>query len=169
MDRRNVLLALASAVALGPISSAAEATGLAVGGRFVGPREYRAMALMGGEFAIETSRLALQRSRNPAVRQFAQAEIAEQVNVAASLGARPGTVPPRPDQVALVQRLAALRGGPRFDRAYVRGQILGHQELFQLNASYAQAGADPQGSFVANSSLPIIQQHLSVLRQLRRA
>ena len=87
---------------------------------------YRLADLMGGEYAIETSKLALQRSRNAAVRRFAQLEIEEQVSVAAALGATPGSVAPRPDQIALVQKLAAMRSGPAFDRAYIMGQIKGH-------------------------------------------
>ena len=166
MDRRDALLALASAVGLAPFALTEAAAQMAAP---VGPDEYRAMALMGGEFSIETSRLALERSRDPAVRQFANVEIDEQVKIAASLGSSPGAVPPRPDQIALVQRLAATPPGRGFDQAYVRGQILGHQELLQLNSTYAQAGFDFQGSQVASASLPIIQQHLSVLGQLRRA
>ncbi len=162
MDRRSMLLGLAGAVALAPEA-------IARGGRFVDPREYRAIALMGGEFAIETSRLALERSRHPGVRQFAQLEINEQVAVAASLGTRPGGTGLRPDQVAVLRRLAATPPGERFDQLYVHGQIAGHRELLELNIAFSQSGVDGVLRAVANVAVPSIQTHLTILNGLQRA
>lgn len=167
MNRRGLLSLLAGGtVTAGTVPFAA---GAAFGQRFVGPREYRQMALMGGEFAIQTSRLALDRASNPRVQEFAQLEINEQVALAASLGAAPGGVPLRPDQAQLLQQLAATPPGSRFDRSYVRGQIIGHEESLALNSSYAQAGQDTLGRSVANLAVPSIQTHLTILARLPRA
>jgi putative membrane protein len=125
------------------------------------------MILMGGEFAMQTSQLALERARMPAVRNFAQLEINEQLGVAASLGGTPGATPLRPDQAALVQQLAAL-SGPRFDRMYVEGQVLGHEELLALNTTVLRSRADPTGVTVANLAVPSIQTHLRVLNRLQQ-
>jgi putative membrane protein len=164
MDRRTALLALASAVALAPQSLGATPLPRAA----LSPRSYRMAALMGGDFAILTSELALQRSRNPHVRRFAQLEINEQVSVAASLGARPGTAGLRPDQAALFDELAATPASPRFDRLYVRGQIIGHRELLGLNDAYRRrAAGDPTGLAVANLAVPSIETHLTILSQMK--
>jgi putative membrane protein len=164
MDRRTALLALASAVALAPQSLSATTPHRVT----LSPRGYRMAALMGGDFAILTSELALQRSRNPHVRRFAELEIHEQVSVAASLGAQPGTAGLRPDQAALFDQLNATRPSPRFDQLYVRGQIIGHRELLGLNSAYRRASAgDPTGLAVANLAVPSIETHLTILGRLR--
>src|SRR5438093_1094498 len=110
MDRRSVLLALAAVVSTAPMVAAQPLIRTS-------PDQFRLAELMGGEFAILTSRLALERSRNPNVRNFAQLEINEQTAVAAALGATPGGVPPRPDQMAIVQQLQSMTPGRQFDRA----------------------------------------------------
>jgi putative membrane protein len=166
MNRRSLLAALAGAAAA---PGAWLATGTARAQGAVDLQRYRVMALMGGEFAIQTSRLALERAADSQVQEFAQLEINEQVAFAASLRARPGGAPVRPDQAQLLQQLAATPSGSRFDRAYVRGQIAGHEELLALNTAYAQGGADTVGRAVANLAVPSIQTHLSILGRLRRA
>jgi len=161
MDRRAALVALAGTI---PFAQ----TALAQSGP-IGPDQYRLMALMGGDFAIRTSQLALQRTQNAGARQFAQLEINEQTAVAASLGARPGGVPLRPDQAAMVQQLSAMPPGARFDAMYVRGQIMGHRELLSLNTTYLQSGTgDALGIAVANVAVPSIQTHLTILSRLQR-
>ena len=161
MHRRDLLISLAGAAALGPFAASAQSGGA------LGPDQFRLVALQGGEFATQSSQVALERSRNGAVRQFAQLEINEQAAFAGSLGAQPGSVPLRADHAAMLQQLASLQG-PRFDRLYVQGQIMGHQELLQINGAYAQAGADPVGQAVAQVAVPSIQTHLSILDRMRR-
>jgi len=161
MDRRTALLALAGASVL-PFapSASAESAPLGLG-------QHRLLVLEGGKFAIQTSRLALERSRNAAVRRFAELEIAEQTAIAVSLGSRPGTTPLRPDHAAMVQQLASLSGS-RFDAMYVRGQVLGHEELLTINTSFLQSGGGVAVSTaVANVAVPSIQTHLVLLGGLR--
>jgi putative membrane protein len=134
----------------------------------ISPDQFRGMELMDGDFAIQTSQLALARSRAPAILNFAQLEINEQMGIAAALGTRPGGIPIRPDQAGIVHRLASMAPGRAFDRAYVMGQIAGHREFLALNASYSGNGFDFQGNSVARSALPTIQMHLSMLSRLQR-
>ncbi|WP_210347629.1 DUF4142 domain-containing protein [Bradyrhizobium diazoefficiens] len=129
-------------------------------------RDFRTADLMGGSFAMQTSQLALTRTGNPDIINFANAEIAEQVRVASALNAAPGSAPLRSDHAALLQRLQAAPSGP-FDRMYVQGQIRGHRELLALNNSYLRTGSNPGEQQVAQMSLPIIQRHLAILSNLR--
>src|SRR5205807_5008337 len=87
MERRSFLLALAG---IGVVGTRAEA-------RISPVADFRTRDLMGGEFAMETSRLALSKTGNPDIINFANAEIAEQVQVANALAAVPGTAPMRSD------------------------------------------------------------------------
>ena len=159
MNRRHLLLGAMAAVS-GPALLAGSAQAF-----FMGSSQYRLAALEAGEFAIATSQIALATSRSPRIRRFAEAEIAEQMNIAAQLGGRPGEVRLRPDHVAMIEQLQAA--SPRsFDALYVRGQTMGHQELYTINTAYA-AGADAREQSVAAAGLPLIQRHLSVLARLR--
>src|SRR4051794_34376851 len=157
MERRDFLLALAGLALSGTSALAARS-----------PRaDFRTADLMGGEFAMRTSRLALTRTGNPDIVNFANAEIAEQLQVAALLGAAPGTAPLRADHAALLARLEAMPGGGAFNDAYVKGQIAGHRELLALNRGVLRAGRGGLEQQVAQTSLPIIERHLSILGGLR--
>lgn len=156
MERRSFLLALA---AFGLVAKAADARPV--------PKDFRSAALTGGSFAMMTSQLALTKTGNRDVIDFAKAEIAEQVQVAEALSASPGTAPLRRDHATGLARLRGIAAGSGFDRAYVQGQIVGHRELLALNQSYLQTGRDPQVQGVAQMSLPIIQRHLAILNNLR--
>jgi putative membrane protein len=130
--------------------------------------DFRMADLVGGEFAMRSSRLALAKTSNPDVINFANAEIAEQVQVASALGALPGAAPLRSDHAAMMARLEGTPGGGAFDAMYVKGQILGHRELLALNTSYLKSGRDPQELSVAQMSVPLIQSHLAILNGMRR-
>jgi putative membrane protein len=121
--------------------------------------------LMVGGVAMQSSQLALQRSRNPQIRSFAELEVSEQAATASALGAQPGSVPPSPEMTAMLEQLASLSGS-RFDRMYVMGQIQGHQQLLALNEANAQGGDDVSRA-VGLISVPAIQTHLQILSHLR--
>jgi putative membrane protein len=157
MERRSFLFALGGAMVLARQAAARPAQQV----------EFRTADLMGGEFAMQTSNVALIKSSSPDIIQFANAEIAEQLNIATALAAAPGTAPLRRDQALVLTRLQRLPAGRGFDAMYVRGQIAGHQELLALNSTYLRSGNDRQFETVAMMSLPIIQQHLSVLNGMR--
>ena len=138
------------------------------GGGFGGGQDaFRAAALQDGSYAIQTSQIALARSRNRDVRQFAQLEINEQVSLAAALGVQAAPMPLRPDQAEIVQRLQNA-SGRSFDALYVEGQIAGHEELLTLNTAYSQDGQDLAERRVAVVAVPSIQTHLSILHRLQR-
>lgn len=159
MDRRLALFALAGALPLAAgLGGRAEAQ---LGG------DMRMMALMGGEFSLQSSQLALQRSRNARVRQFAQLESNEQIAYAAAMGSGPGAVPLRQDHAALLEQMSRSSGAA-FDRLYLQGQMAGHRELFQINQSMAQGGADPVGRAVATVAVPSIQTHMTMLGAMTR-
>lgn len=158
MERRSFLLTIAALAFAGTRVQARTRTGIS---------DFRDKDLMGGSFALTTSRVALTRSANPDIIDFANAEIAEQVQVAEALGAESGSVPLRPDHAALLSQLGSTPLGATFDRMYVQGQIRGHHELLALNDSYLRAGHNPQDQAVARMSLPIIHRHLAILNSLR--
>jgi len=124
-------------------------------------------ALMGGDFATAMSRLALRRGSSDAVRTFADLEITEQAATAAAFGARPGAAGLSPRHAAIVQELEGMRGDS-FDRAYITGQIAGHEELLAVHRRYARTGADPMARGASTVGVTGIQTHLVMLNSMAR-
>jgi putative membrane protein len=128
--------------------------------------DFRLRELMGGGFALKSSQLATAKSEHPGVVSFAHSEIAEQLQIANILGAIPGEAPLRADHSRSLARLQAAEPGPEFSTIYVRDQLRGHEELYTLNQTYLQIGRNGHLRSVAESSLPLIEQHLATLKQL---
>ncbi len=76
------------------------------------------------------------------------------------------STPLRPDHAQMLQQLQSMTGRS-FDRMYVQGQIMGHNEALALTSAYAQSGFDTQGRSVATLAVPSIQTHLTILSRLR--
>lgn len=128
---------------------------------------FAAMAGSSDLFEIESSRLALERSRNPAVRSFAQMMIdhhtrTTQDMMAAAQRAGLNLPPPTmlPPQAAALERVRSA-GMSDFDATYKREQIAGHEQALMLHQNYASGGDLPAFRDVATRTVPIIQQHLS--------
>lgn len=133
---------------------------------------YIATAASGDLFEIESSRLALQMSRNPELLSFAQMLIDDHSRMSNELMAashRAGLNPPPPQMLPRHQdMLARLRSvGPNeFDRAYKAEQIVAHQEALNLHRTYADGGDLPPLPDVAARAVPIIQAHLAHAERL---
>ena len=122
-------------------------------------------------FALATSQLAMQRAENPLVRTFAQMEAEEQMafNEARRMAGLPLPSPSMMDagEQQLMQQLQSLRGA-EFDRAFVQGQIRGHNELLQTHSAIAQSGSRPEERMLATVAVPAIKSHLSMLSGIQQ-
>lgn len=67
----------------------------------------------------------------------------------------------------LMQQLQSARG-PEFDRAYIMGQIRGHQELLNTHSAIAQSGATKEERMLATVAVPAIKTHLSMLQGIQQ-
>lgn len=135
-------------------------------------RQFIVTAGEAGLANIAMGQLALRRSNNTQVRQFAQAEIAEQQQVKQNLSrvaprlnvALPTA--PGPKYQSLLQRLSQL-SGEQFDRAYLyEGGINAHLENAATFQREAQFGQEPSVVAIANGGLPTIQQHFTTASSL---
>ena len=125
-------------------------------------------------FEIQSSRLALQRSRNPAVRHLARQMIADHTALAARMnamlarnGIRPS--PPVLDSAHryLLRQLAATPA-PAFDRVYLGQQLNAHVQALSLLSRYERGGTNPVLRSGAANALPVVEQHLAMPRQMER-
>ena len=127
---------------------------------------FRAMALQSDAFEISSSQLALQRSRNPAVRSFAQQMIQDHSMTSQALGVPAGSaVALDARHASMLNQLAPL-GGRAFDVAYAQMQVMAHQEAVGMFAAYAQGGVDPAMRAFAQQVLPSLQMHLTMAQRL---
>ena len=167
MIRRMALTAVTAALATPflPIVAepavAAQAHGLTKG-------QYRRRTLKLGTLARLTCEIALRVAENPAVKQFATFEVAEQTTLAKVLTDR-DYLPPVQFTAAEQQvlgQLSAIVGG-NFDRLYVDVQTQGHQELKEVQLRYLQDGKDRDPIHIAKLALTVIEEHLTHLADLK--
>ncbi len=129
------------------------------------------VASMSNLTEITTSRLALQRSSNAAVRAYAQRMITEHTRAQAELNAiaaqkgvrladKPGA-----DQRLLYNRLTTL-SGTAFDAAYKNVQVNSHALTLDLIQTYRSIGKDQQTLAYAAKIQPAVADHLVDARAL---
>lgn len=160
MNRRNILAGMALAGVL-PVAARALAQGRKQDGA-------KAKALMGGTFALETSKLAKQHGSSAAVKTFAELEISEQQAVAQAFGAEPGAAALDDQHKSMLQKLEAAKGA-EFDRMYIDGQIKGHQELLAIHKDYAKSGTDEMARGASIVAVPAIETHLAMLKTIQKS
>jgi putative membrane protein len=128
---------------------------------------YMTMASSGDLFEIESSRLALQMSQNPAVRNFAQMLIddhtrmsTEMMTAARGAGLTPPTPQLLPHHNEMLNRLRAA-SATDFDMMYRQEQLTAHQEALNLHRTYAEQGDRAALKAVASRAVAPIQMHLT--------
>jgi putative membrane protein len=122
-------------------------------------------------FEIRSSQLALQRSRSPAVRRFAERMIADHSKSSQQLGAlaqAKGIVLPSeldPEQQRMMMALDNTRR--IFDREYFRQQAFAHQATASAYQTEISSGYDADLRGFAQQTLPIVQDHLAMAQRMR--
>ncbi len=135
-------------------------------------RKFAMTAAMGGMSEVEMARLALTKASSDAVKQYAQKMIddhtannAELMQIATTKGL---TLPTAPDAKhrAMMAKMARLSGA-EFDRQYI--MMAGHkdhQKMEKLFRDESMRGRDADLKAFAAKTLPVVQQHLQMARDL---
>ena len=126
-----------------------------------------AQATQSNTFEIVSSRLALERAKDPAVERIAEHLIHDHTMAQeklAATAAEVGIEAPAPslnaEQQATVDALKGLWGNA-FDEAYLQAQVKAHQEAIALFVGFASVDANPRPlRLLAIATLPILGQHL---------
>jgi putative membrane protein len=141
----------------------------------LGSAQFVSQATVSNTFEIETSRLALARSRRPDVRRFAQEMISDHTAAARRMAVvlrSSGQAPAAPVMLdaphrAMVEDLQSTAPGG-FDRAYIDMQANAHGEAIALFSSYASSGDNPALAQFARNTLPVLQMHAQHVRSLEQ-
>ena len=122
---------------------------------------------------IESSRLALQVSANPAVRSFAEMIIADHTWLAGNMtaaGKAAGALPAPPEALMPLDqaKIDQLRATPAtvFDGSYRDMQVAAHQQAISLFRTYAAQGDNPILRTMASRTIPMLERHLAAAEAL---
>jgi len=124
-----------------------------------------------GAAELKDANLAVHKSQDRAVKQFAEHMIQEHTEANDKLRtlAVEGKVdlPSHPSikQSAEHAKLNVLNG-PTFDKQFVEGQIRAHRNAIELFQDEAANGTNPKARDFARDSLPMLQSHLKEARKL---
>ncbi len=124
-----------------------------------------------GLFEIQSSTLALQRTKNEDIKKFAQKMIDDHTAAAEKLKEtlKQANLPEPTETVeehqeVLNQLIASNE--PAFDRRYIRDQRQAHQEAIALLEGYEKRGDNNALKQLAASLLPTIKEHLQLAENL---
>ncbi len=132
-------------------------------------RRFMRQAAQAGLFEVKKSKLALARSDNQDVRDFAARMIRDHTKanqelkqLAASKGVR---LPHRPNahQRRIIRRLARLEGR-HFDCAYMAVQVRAHLQAIAIFRREVRHGHNPAVRAYAARNLPVLRMHLRMAR-----
>jgi putative membrane protein len=141
--------------------------------RKVDDKKFVENAALGGMAEVELGKLATQKASSDAVKQFGQKmvddhskandqlkEIAskENISIPASLDSK---------HQSRIEKLSKL-SGPDFDKAYVKDQLKDHKKDVSQFKSEAENGSNPNIKQFASTTLPILQEHLSMVQDLNK-
>lgn len=139
------------------------------------PQEFVDRAAKSDAFEIAASRLAATNAASAEVKEFARMMIeahtqsSTKLKTAAAAASQALTPNPAPTQEQS-DDLAELRGlkGAAFDEEYIDGQVEVHEDALALIKKYAADGTEEPLKTAAREMVPIIEQHLTQVRQMDR-
>ena len=134
-------------------------------------QKFAQQAATGDMFEIKSSQLALQRSRNPAVRRYAQMMVDEHTMTSQKLmtvAAQKGIALPNDVEPTQQRTLADLQGARgSFDRQYMAAQVSSHRDTQMIMRTQISTGTDPDLTAAARETLPLVERHLAQAERMR--
>jgi putative membrane protein len=135
--------------------------------------EFVAKASAGNLFEVESSRLALSRTKTEGVKAFATKMVDDHTSASTKLkqilSQAKITAPPEKLDARHQTILDTLKktDAASFDKGYVDAQYNAHVETIALFKSYAAAGDNAQLKAFAQQMVPTLQSHLDHVAKLR--
>jgi putative membrane protein len=133
-------------------------------------------AASGDMFEIQSSQIALQKTSDQAVKDFAEQMITDHSKTSAELkslidsGKAKGALPTALDssQQSMLDKLKNLSGSD-FTQQYRDDQLKGHKDAVDLFRRYAKGGDNDALKAWAQQTLPTLQHHLEMAQNLDQA
>jgi putative membrane protein len=135
-------------------------------------RTFISQAAYGSLSEVALGQLAMQQASNTEVRAFGQQMVNEHtrmnedlIAIATSKGVTPPSAPD-PGRQAVSAQLAQLEGA-EFDRQYTTQQLADHEATLTLLQGEASSGQDPELRSFAERYVPVVEDHVAMLRRLQ--
>jgi putative membrane protein len=170
---KRFLIAVAAVTAtMCAVAPGADAQQLERGVRNMSAESFAQNLGSGNQFEIQSSMIALQKSNNEAVKQFAHKMVedhqAADQKLKDTLKAANLPVPSVVVDVTHMQKLDNLKVADiDFDRHYIQAQREAHRDTVKLLENYIQRGDNAQLKQFATNLLPTIKHHLEMADTLR--
>jgi putative membrane protein len=185
MDRRIIVASLCLLPFTPRLALAQDSGAMPAAGGF--DRTHLEKTQMVGSLSLETSRMALEKTKNKWIKQFAEFEVAEQETIAdvlkamtepqmtASTATTATSGRPEDHAAASLDPQAAVKAdklskatGTDFDHQYLALQTDGHQQLLQIQEALLKAGSAPREQIgIAKLARGQIKEHLALLQQIQ--
>ena len=166
MNRRSMLIA-ASAGLVVPSLLATAASAQTEAKKVSGDYEEKTLKI--GSFSKAISQMAEQKAKKKPIKEFAVYETAEQTAVAEALTDERDPKPPAftAEQQEMVEKLGK-ETGDNFDKAYIKGEIHGHEQVRKIQEAYLDAhGMKSDHGHIALLAKMVIDMHLDMLHGLQ--
>jgi putative membrane protein len=128
-------------------------------------------ALKGGMAEVQLGQLALQKSSNDDVKQFAQKMVDDHTKmgdemkpIAQQIGVKVPDGPSKKDKKTIAE-LQTLNGDA-FDQAYIKDMVKDHKTDLNDFKTEAQDGSNPAVKQAASEGAQVIGQHLQMIEQI---
>ena len=168
---KTIAIVLGAALLAAPAHAASDVTPAlpsAQASTALSAEEFAEFASMSSLYEIEAGRVALEKSKNARVREFAQVMISDHAKALTKLkSVHPAGVVNQLDD--LRQRFVhRLRSTPAedFDNAYVADQTTAHQDAVAWFTGYAAKGDNARLKAYAQETLPVLEGHLEHVKKL---
>lgn len=154
------------------IGSALFAAGCAPATNPANTSEFVAEAAAGGMAEVQLASLALTRSQNPEVKEFAKRMIDDHSKANDELkpiAASKSILLPKDlsaTEKSLSDKLSKLNGA-EFDKEYVNARVADHEKDVKAFQTQAQTGTDTDVRAFAAKTLPTLQQHLQMIQAIK--
>ena len=126
----------------------------------------------GGMAEVQLASLAVTRSQNPDVKDFGKRMIDDHSKANDELkpiaASKSMTLPKEigANEKALYDKLSKLSGA-EFDKEYVKAMVEDHEKDVKTFQNQAQNGTDPEIKAFAAKTLPILQEHLQMIQNIK--
>lgn len=165
------LIFMAVLTITGMSSSATAQTNMGMSRMSSMDQKFMVMAARGGMMEIEMARLALQKSSDESVKQFAQKMIDDHTMAGDELkqlaSTKGITLPTMADARAMAMMAKMQRmSGMDFDMMYVKeAGVKAHQDMEKLFMKESMSGKDMEAKAFAAKTLPVVRMHLQMARE----
>jgi putative membrane protein len=134
------------------------------------PSVFVKKAALDGMTEVEAGKVALSKSQDPAIREFAQRMVTDHGKANSeleTLATRKGLTPPKrldPEHKEMLDALSA-KNGKDFDHAYAEHMSMDHSKAIALFESAAGSN-DPDLAKFAQKTLPTLKEHKALAEKL---